>query len=461
MMNDERTLRRLLPGAGFVPFLVLLLSTGGMSAMPRCVDQVQAEESCELSLEEQEIIRLLHRIRVPDPPEVDLLAPQVVTQGVGQLHFLLEILEQERVPALDEEAVQILSRAQRGLILGSLPRYPLRNVLEIARVWIADDEASRRATAIAALGTVADAEELPRIFDRALPRREKSLDGRIERELGEAIARILQRDRAAVAVLRSLWRDLRRELVPGLILAIGDSSRPEALLLLSDILESRPETAPVVIPQIRLLTPPPSVEIAQDLADLVRPYLDCDRPNLVQATSVAVAELEDAASVPRLIELLVDEMRGVRESALWSLRRLSGMELAPNQVIWADWYEAEQNWYDRRRRHIELVLRSEHRGKVVSALEEAMRHSLFRHELSAVLRICSGHDDPVVRTLACRVLGGLGSPDSVPHLVDSLVDEREEVRTAANVALTEVTRLGDPADTDRWQEILDDRGYEL
>lgn len=408
------------------------------------------------------VVRLLRAARGPVPPSFEETAPSLAVLVANELPLLFDILRTERVPALDGEPEQALSRGQRALVIAALERARSDELHEWTTERLAEHDGVRaRAAALWMLGATGEAADLPLLFERALLESEVTLDEAVEAGLRAALSSILRRDPETVQQLEKIWRVLREELLRTLLFALGDARRGDAMQLVAELLASRPELAGLALSQIRRLGPPTTLEDGRRLARVVRPYLDSRNSTSCQAAVQALSELEDIESIPYLIELLQQDDQVLRDVAAWGLRRVTGLELAPDADVWSAWYEAELSWYERDWPKLRGRLHGLQIDRIASTVQEMTQHRLFRHELSLDLAHVLSNPHQSVRTLVCIALGELASPVGIPWLLDVLDDRRPEVGAAATEAIHRITGIEPPLLPSLWVELLVQAGYDV
>ncbi len=383
----------------------------------------------------EELLRTVRGMQGGEVPDVSEFVPDVTAFGPEVVDDLLGLLRDRRVPALDGGPAQVLSIYQQELVLLSFEQFGRDEVAPAVERLLAEPvSADVSAAAILTLGAIGQSSDLRRLMTLALSEHEEQPAARVERALESALTAVLRRDPRGFEHLSALWPQVRLELIPTLIRAVGATSDGRGVGLLGQTLRWHSELVPLAVAQLRRLGPSPDTEVNADVASLLRPLLDPAAPDLCRAVSLTLGELEDFHAVPRLIQLL-EEPRGVGDSALWALRKLSGCAWGPSAPWWQHWYETETRWFQNGRRQSQRRLSNARQGKVVEALREYAEHRLFRHELAADVEQVLYRTEPTIRVLACEALALLGSQRSLPALVEVARDEDPSVRAAARAAL--------------------------
>jgi HEAT repeat protein len=385
-------------------------------------------------------VRTVRSLQGGQVPVVADYVPAVTTHDPEVVDGLLGLLRDRRVPALDDGEEQILSRYQQELVLESFRVFGRGAVRPAIKRLLREGETASpdvTAAALLALGAVGESNDLRRLMTLALPDDVERPERVVEQALESALTRVLEHDPRGFEHLAVFWQQMRLELLPVVIRAVGATSDPNGVEVLGQMVRWRPELAPLAVAQLRRLGPAPEPSVNEDLADLLRPRLDPEDVNLCRAVVLALGELEDFHAVPRLIQLL-DEPHGIGENALWALRRLSGCDWGSSPDWWKHWYESEAAWYRNGHRQALQRLTSARQGTVAEALREYAEHRLFRHTLAAEVEEVLYRTEPTLRLLACEALGALGSRRSLPVLREVAGDDDPALQEAARAALATI-----------------------
>ncbi len=191
----------------------------------------------------------------------------------------------------------------------------------------------------------------------------------------------------------------------------------------------------------------------------MRDVLASTDSDLHSLACLVAGDIEDRDAIPALVTSLTEGPPPVQDAALWALRRIVGTNLVSDAEVWQEWIEAEESWFatDWRKRRNEL--RSADKVKVLKALRELSMHPLYRHESAELIRSVLQHRSAQVRLAAVQVLMELGSPVSVPALIDSLEDRDVDVRKAAHEGLQAITGLDARLDLHDWLQVAFEHGY--
>ncbi len=185
-------------------------------------------------------------------------------------------------------------------------------------------------------------------------------------------------------------------------------------------------------------------------------YLDVEPVSLrIEAVQI-LSRLGDSALIPRLIELMSDRDRGIREQALIGLQLMSATRLPADPERWQAWYEEESQWLASRADALLEQLQARDSAVAFRAMRELSQARLFRRRIATGLTRALWHHDPNVRVAACAAMQIIDSPVAVPALVDVLGDQDEAVAKAAHKALLSITNIQvEFGDGWAWKRVLD------
>jgi hypothetical protein len=187
------------------------------------------------------------------------------------------------------------------------------------------------------------------------------------------------------------------------------------------------------------LAPSPNESVREGFAQRAREWLSSGNSTQSRCAAVYLAQVRDESAVPFLIPALSSEFEGVRENALFALRKISNLQYPANEGLWSLWYDEELRWFQENRSQLERDLDCPNDAVVAAAILDISRHRLHRDELASCLQLSLKHTKPHLRALTCRSLQALGSPACVGALVECLQDPEEEVTLAACSALRTIT----------------------
>src|SRR5206468_1304944 len=136
----------------------------------------------------------------------------------------------------------------------------------------------------------------------------------------------------------------------------------------------------------------------------------------------------------------------VRDSALWALRKVSGLSLPADPVPWRTWSTEETGWHRNARPRLLQELSSRDGARVVAALRAYGVRRTRRAELAEEVTRVLASPRPELRRIACETLGQIGSSAASPALVELLADPDKSVAAAARQALQSISGLEVPAE---------------
>lgn len=414
--------------------------------------------------EEQTAIQLLRSLRKKERPSDLELTASLSRAGERMVPLYFKVLAARRVPALDLGEPQILSEVQEKAILLALAQLDRDAVLRhVGAAMLAEATPALRIAAIGCIGAVGRANDLPQLFDLAFAPEEAVPEQHLARALRSAVTALLARDPRGVEQLVSLRRITRPELLTVLVEAVGATRDPRGLAYLSDIAYWHDGLVLDVMSQVPLLGPSGDEAIDGALRVRLRSYLEEDQTAPCRAAITALTALRDQDAIAPFIELLESESTGLRDTAHWGLKQLTGLALAPTAEVWARWHQGELYWLVRSMPAEFKRLRENDPAQVADALRSILSHPLARAELASALPDLLKSRWPAIRVLACRSLSELAARDSVPKLVWALEDPDPAVVKAAHQALRRLTRLDLPGEPLAWQEATntEPRGAEL
>ena len=406
---------------------------------------------------EMQVTALLREVRRADSVRVTSIGRELSQLTPLALEHVCSILVERRVPEWNGLPEQVLSEPQQLALLGSLggvQRGSLQHELDRLLASEPHPSVPRRATALRLLGAAGETVDMETLFRQALLREEQELDPELEQALEWGTTALLSRDPRATHRLNAMCGSLRPEVLPAALRSLGADGSPQGLSALLEVASTNPALSELATGQVQRLDPIPWGATSARFATLLREKLENDDPDRCRSASIALASLRDFDSTDELIQLLDHPHGGVRETAHWSLKKLTGLSFPPQARLWWSWLERERTWF--RREYPELLerLESPRRFDVASAAQEFARHRLNRDELAAALIPLLADRDPKIRSLICGSLATLTSPDAIPGLLACLTDEDEEVSAAAHAALVALTQLDLPRDPGAWREAL-------
>ncbi len=253
--------------------------------------------------------------------------------------------------------------------------------------------------------------------------------------LQEASAGILQRDPRALETLRRWMLQAPLEIASALARALGQSAGPQALSALASSLGFRAELDADLLAEIAPLAARASKPLDEEVLAPLEDALKENDARVLRAAALALGHAQHGEALPRLVELLEHENRGVSAAAEWALEHSTGLRFRADGKRWRAWLRAERAWLEQNGPRLRAELHARAAEVAIRALAELSCHRWRRHELALAALTGLEHADPLVRRLACTALARIGSSAAAPGLVLALDDADESVARAARQAL--------------------------
>jgi hypothetical protein len=262
-------------------------------------------------------------------------------------------------------------------------------------------------------------------------------------EFEVALCSTLRRNASACRELDAAWE----QLAPGLRVAALDAlvgcARPSALSVLARRLDDQPELRAAVLARMGALAQTLEEPVDPGAAAAVRALLDAPQASLRPEAALCAGRLEDAESVPRLVELLESTERSERDAAHWALRRISRLGFAADARPWRLWLADEQEWWSERWPLCLAALGDPRSARAVAALDEIARRRLGRDELALAVAEMGGVDADLAER-RCLALGALASRAGLGYLRECMTLGDESLRRAAAAAWRTASDLPPP-----------------
>jgi hypothetical protein len=409
--------------------------------------------------EELEIARALRESRLPDSAPASRLVDRIAGAGPDAVAAGIEILVSCRVPETrPDDKPQILSEPQLDLLLSGMARLrpsTLRSAIE-ARLARDPDGYATRLAAIHVFGTFASAADIPRLVALAPrdPGTEKTILRTSREPLRAACTKILKRDPRAITEFGDVLGRADVSTASVLLDAIATSQDPRALGALFAATPLQPDLGPQIAALATKCGASSDGALNRVFTQWLLAELCTARPEYARTLLQAVGVLDDGSNVPALIDQLSSKDAGVRDSALWALRRVSGLAFPADRAPWLTWIRGEVDWHTNARPRLRLALASSDPKLVVPALRSYGEHRTRRTELAQEVARALADRHPEIRCLACSVLQQIGCVSSSAALTGALQDSDPGVAEAAWKALKAITGLDLPRDPNRIREIL-------
>lgn len=429
------------------------LATGARAPLVQDSDSGPSSWSWPTTAEHLVIAGALRESRQSDSAPGAELVQRMLAAGPGAVAAEIDILARRRVPeTAPEDTPQILSDPQLELVLAALARSGESEVrAEIkARLEMDPLDPRIRLAAIHALGAVGKGTDLVRIVELA-PRRDDE-DQTLTRESRETVrsacAAILRSDGRSWTALSELVRKVDPAAGRALLGAIAARREPRALPVLFSAARWQEDLGPQAAALATTCGGSADPKLDSDFTAWIVSELRDARPEYVRSLLQALGTIDDGTNAKMLIEHLKDEDAGSRDSALWALRKISGLGFPADPVTWRAWILAEDTWHKNRRPRLRFELDSNDVSRVATALREYSERRTRRPELASEVAVLLQHPQRELRLLACIVLEHLGSPAACGALSERLRDPDADVKEAAWKALCSITGLALPRDHD-------------
>jgi len=400
------------------------------------------------SPENQDIAAALRASRKCVAGNQRALLERIVKASSGNLDALMEILIRARVPETSaDDAPQILSEPQRGLLLSALSRTSVvlvRSNLD-RRLETAPTPELRNAV-VHALGAVGGARDLVRLVEIAPRLKDGSLEPATQNALRAAATAILARDPSSVRTIRVLLGRVSPAIGEELVFALGSKRDPRRLSELSDIARNFQKLGPLCVSLVRTVGASADEEVDRTFCLWMVDQIPSAKPDYQSMLLQSLGSLDDGSSIATLAEQLGSEHVGVRDSALWALKKITGLAYAPQPAAWKPFLDEEHAWMSGTRPRLQLSVRSGTLEHAIEALRELGDRRIHRAEIAGDVAVAFDRPEPELRQLACEMLARLASPAGIAPLCNALDDSNPAVADAAWQALSTLGGIEPPRD---------------
>jgi hypothetical protein len=394
-----------------------------------------------VSAEHSLVASVLREARRTSTPAKELVE-KLSAPNAKQLDAMLDILIQGRVPKVsDKDAPQMLSQAQRALLLQLIARFEARTALHALEGRLAErpQDAALRTAFVQVLGVLGTERDLARI-DQLAPRAE---DGAMPRNAAEsaraAYVAILHRSPDMTELSDASIRRFGDAAMHELLLAIGDLCDPRAVPFLYVIAQDRPTLAQLAIAMVPACGRTDDADFNRAFALWLRDRVDPLRIDWTRTIVQALGVLDEGDAAGILVDLLSSEHHGLALSAHEALKKISGLEYAAQAPDWRAWFDGEERWFEREYPKQRHALRSSKTREVVHALHAFNERALHKSILAADVIDVLKRPEPALQALACGVLETLGTKRCIAPLVDLLASRDKRVADAAWRSLCKIT----------------------
>lgn len=368
--------------------------------------------------------QLLNGLRIAGPEAVSRLVEQVSLAGS----------ENDNI-TIDPKYLKIIN-----ILLDKLPKFALDTIR--AHDANVDSYQSIALVAFAVLERAgASAEHLACAVqilnwqDAKIPK-----DAAIITAFERAGAAILTKNRSHYSYVRECLEKAPLAVKLGFMGALGQAGTFEGTQILCDALGRTPDFDRLILQQIGKKTGPLPVRIDDRNFDIIRRYLESNDPQICREAALTAGRLEDAGSIPVLLELLISDNISIRENAYWALRQITGLKFRLDKKRWSRWFDGEQAWWAARGERLVTELETADKTERVAMITEFAGRRLHRKELTnALVQVLDGDLDSETLRVVFAAIHTLGSPNAVPPLVAKLDSENVGLRASVLATLMALT----------------------
>lgn len=255
----------------------------------------------------------------------------------------------------------------------------------------------------------------------------------------QPLARALASDPRADAALAGRIARLSPQVRDLLLRAAAQADSAATRRFLASRLTAGEDEQPIVLGAIAAARPG-AFEAAPEQLEALRARLHGAGEELPRLAALALGKLEDREAVDELIELLSGADALAAHAAHEALRGIGGSDLGTAASAWKAWLAAEETWWDERAPvELQRLLCGE-RKRVHVALQELLRHPLYRHETAPAVAGLLQEQDDVLAVAGCDALAALGSREALPALLEALAVPEGELRDAVLRTLQSLAR---------------------
>ena len=454
--------------------MIALAATALTLLLTAAADSNEESAAVELTKSERAVVEALREARseayelgeVPEALEQRLVA--TAGSQVSVYTFLLELLAERRIPALEEQPVQVLSLVQEELVLAAFTHGDSKTVQRARRSFLAELEArakevgplaeldpAGRDAVIVVTGVMGQGADVELLFDLA------PASPRFGGPFEVALGRLLQADPEAHERLRSRWMGASPDSLPACLRAAAAGGDRRALLFLEDVMRWNSELRVDVASKVQALGRAYNDEVNTSLGWYFEDLIDPADSRASKAAAQALGALRHEPAIPALIEAMEYEVgtllglsKPARESVLWALRSITGLSFPDDPAMWRVWLDSEQKWLENDAPLLFARLEDENPAVVADALRLLSRRRLGRDEIAERCAVVFERDDLQLAKIASGTLIQLGSLRAVKGLYWALEEQSEDVGVEAWHALVAITGLDLPCDADIWRKTI-------
>jgi HEAT repeat protein len=290
------------------------------------------------------------------------------------------------------------------------------------------------------IGVIGAPGDIVRLASIAPRRADGQLDDDTRDALRGAFTALLRREPRALRVAEQELHKRDAAIGKELLFALAELKDARASRPCFDVARNDPKLAQQALAIVRQAGGSGEPELDREFATWLATQIDPARPEWTRAVLLAIGAVDEGDCVQALIGLIDDSNLGVRESALSSLRSISGSTLGADRGAWTAWYQREAEWMAIERPEWVEKLKDEAPSKVVDALRAYSDRRLFQSQLALDVLPLLDREEPGLQSLACETLARLGSRVAVGALAAKLTSGDPTVEAAARRSLT--TLLG-------------------
>ena len=186
----------------------------------------------------------------------------------------------------------------------------------------------------------------------------------------------------------------------------------------------------------------------------IRQALNSQTPEVRRQAALCLGVLGDYEGLQQLVGALEDPATPVRQSAHYSLRKLTGFAFELESDNWRRWIWKEERWWREEAPAATRELRSEELAAQVRALKAFASKRLHRGQVISQLSLAVTHSAPPAARLAAIALGRMGALEASDTLIDGLSREDDSLRSACQQALEQIFDLQLPPDREAWRQAI-------
>ena len=273
--------------------------------------------------------------------------------------------------------------------------------------------------------------------------------------LERAVTQILIEDTSGFLEIEKLFRESHPWVHGFLLRGMAETRSLAALRKLPLLLGKVEGLDAFVLMQVGNVAQHVNTPLDETTLTRLRGFLDASSSTVRRQAAYALGQLDDYDCLEDLITLLTDETEGVRQSAHWSLGKITAMTIQPEPKRWRFWYDSETRWWTDEAPELLATIRQGALPEVVAAINTCGAKRLFRRQLYRELAPMLASPELVVVRMTCSSLQSLRATEAVPDLVELLGHGDPQVREQAWLALRQLTGNQDlPAERGAWREAL-------